>query len=179
MLALVAGLLMVMPSFVSAQDQPQGGNDRGGQRQDRGGNDRGGGPGGGGMRGFDPQQMAQRMKEAMNANDEEWQVLQPKIEKVANAQRDLRGGFFGRRGGFGGGQGGGDQPTSAVQKAREDLRNTLQNQSASADEIAAKLKAYREARDKAQQDLQTAQKELKDVLTQRQEAVLVSFGMID
>ena len=42
-----------------------------------------------------------------------------------------------------------------------------------------KLKTLREARDKARAELQTAQKELKEVLTQRQEATLVSLGMLE
>jgi len=187
---------LLIPGLVRAQDQNQ--QDRGGDanRQDRGQ------PGGQGMgRGnFDPAQMRQRfidnLRDQLGANEDEWKVLQPKIEKVFTAQREARGGVgfgFGGggrrgRGGDGGGGGGGrvggggggdNQQPSAVQSATEDLRNTLENKNASADDIAAKLKTLRDARDKARAELQTAQKELKEVLTQRQEATLVSMQMLE
>src|SRR5213076_3203524 len=105
---------------------------------------------------FDPAQMRQqfidRLRDQLGANEDEWKVLQPKIEKVFTAQRESRGGFGfgfgggGRRGRAGdtGGRGmggaGDNQQPSAVQAASEDLRNTLDNKNASADDIAAKLK---------------------------------------
>ena len=49
----------------------------------------------------------------------------------------------------------------------------------SADTITQKLKALREAREKAQAELAASQKELKELLTQRQEAVLVINGMLE
>ena len=141
---------------------------------------------------FDPAEMRARMearmKEQLGVSDDEWKVLQPKVEKVMNAQRDARagggggfGGGGGRRGGGGGGGGGGadNQPQSAVAKAQADLRTTLENQNASAQEINAKLTALREARAKAKGELEAAQKELKEVLTARQEAVFVSMGMLE
>ena len=86
-----------------AQDQNQGQAGGGGQ----------GGPGGG--RGnFDPAQFRQRinerMKEFMGASDEEWMVIQPKLEKVMDLQRQTVGGrgmgaLFRGRGGPGGGGG--------------------------------------------------------------------------
>ena len=138
----------------------------------------------------DPAEMRARMeariKEQLGVNDDEWKVLQPKVEKVMTAQRSAAtgggfGGFGGGRrgGGGGGGGGGGDQPQSEVAKARADLRTTLENQNASADEINQKLTALRNARSKAKGDLESAQKELKEVLTARQEAVFVSMGMLE
>jgi Spy/CpxP family protein refolding chaperone len=132
-------------------------------------------------------QMETRMKERLAVNDDEWKVIQPKMEKVTNAQRDARGGGGfggggGRRGGDGGGdanRGGTDRPQSAVSKASADLRTVLDNKDASADEINAKLAALREARAKAKTELEAAQKELKEVLTARQEAVFVSMGTLE
>ncbi|MEP0841816.1 MAG: hypothetical protein HRF43_03795, partial [Phycisphaerae bacterium] len=84
LLALPVGALLTY-SLAQAQDQPGG---RGGR-----GN-------------FDPAQMRQRMmdniKEELAASDDEWKVLQPKVEKVLDAQRETRGGGFGGFGGFGG-----------------------------------------------------------------------------
>ena len=60
-----------------------------------------------------------------------------------------------------------------------DLRDTLDNKDATADTITQKLTALRDARTKAQTELQSAQKDLKDVLTQRQEASLVMMGILE
>lgn len=154
-----------------AQDQQNQQGDRGRRRD--GGN-------------FDPAQFRQRMLENIREqlgpiSDEEWQVLSPKIEKVTTAQRELRFGFgFGRRGGFGGPGGpGGDMAETPVARAVQDLRQTLQDENASVDLIVQKLTALREARAKAQADLQAAQKELKELLSQRQEAVLVMMGILE
>ena len=135
----------------------------------------------------DPAQMRERMmnmyKERLGTNDDEWKVVSPKIEKVMTVQRDSRvgfGGFGGGRRGGGDNAGGGDnQPTTPVAIASADLRKSLENKDAAADEIAKKLTALREAREKAKADLVAAQKELKEVLTARQEAVLVTMGMLD
>lgn len=150
----------------------------------------------GGRRGnFDPAQARQRMEEffktQLGATDDEWKVLQPKLEKVMNAQRDagrgFGGGMMGGRGGPRGERGdrGGDQnrpsnrPESKVAKARTELNTTLENKSASPDEIKAKLKAYRDAREQARADLQAAQRELKEVCSVRQEATLVMLGALE
>jgi hypothetical protein len=55
----------------------------------------------------------------------------------------------------------------------------LDNADAQASEITQKLTALRDARAKAKADLESAQKDLKDVLTPRQEAVLVVNGMLE
>jgi hypothetical protein len=96
----------------------------------------------------------------------------------------FRGGGGGAGGGAGGGGGarfGGDpnaQP-SAVQQAQRDLATTLENKDAKPDEIKAKLAALRDAREKAKKDLTAAQGELKELLTQRQEAVMVMMGFLE
>ncbi len=146
-----------------------------------------GGPGGGGPGGgrFDPQQMRERMqqriKETMGATDDEWKVLQPKVEKVQQLQMNARGGFgfggFGRRGGGGGGND--QQPTTPVGIASQDLRTTLENKDAGADVIKQKLQALRDARAKAQAEVTAAQAELKELLTARQEAALVSMNILE
>jgi hypothetical protein len=164
LLLLAVGCALVAPSFARAQAQPQ-------DNQNRRGN-------------FDPAQMRERymnsIKEQLKADDDEWKVLSPKIEKLMNAQRDSRAGGGGFRGGRpGGGTPADNQPTTPVAKASADLRTVLENKDTPAEDIAKKLAALREARDKARADLAAVQKELKDVLTQRQEAVLVTMGMLE
>ncbi len=136
------------------------------------------------------QRMSQMMKETLGATDEEWKVLQPKIEKIQTLSRQSRGGMggmFGRRGGPGGQPGGqpqperppSDQPQSEVEKAGQALRTVLENKEAKPEEIKAALGTLRAARAKAKQDLETAQKELREVVTVRQEAQLVSMGVLE
>ena len=141
------------------------------------------------------QRMLDRMKEMLSASDDEWKVLLPKIEKVQQLQRDAstRGGMFmlfgpggpgggpggpgGPPGGFGGP--GGDQPQSPVVEKAQDLRAALENKDTSPDQLKAKLQALRDARAKAKEDLTKAQGDLREVLTTRQESVLVMLGMLE
>ena len=187
----VMGCLVALIAAGVSLAQPQG---RAGQR--------------GGQRGmFDParmrQMMEQRMKEQLGVTDQEWQVLGPRLTKVMNLSRQTGMGagmgrmFMGRRGQRGqGGQGGQDgqggqggqqgrrprgpfgQEETAVSKASDALQTTLENASAAPDEIKTKLTALRTAREKTRQELATAQKELREVLTLRQEAQLVLMGML-
>ena len=176
-------LVAILSPLAMAQDNT-GGNDGGGNNRQRGGGN--GGPGGGGNNQDWRQRFADRLKEDLGATDEEMKVIQPKLEKLMLARRDASGfgGMFGGRGGRGGpgGRGGdsqADETPSPAQQASNDLRQTLENKSATAEEIAAKLKVLREARAKAKEAVATAQKDLKEVLTQRQEAVLVNMGMLE
>ena len=133
------------------------------------------------------QQMADRMKQALGASDEEWKVLQPRIEKVQTLSRQTRGGgmgfMFGGRGGPGDRRGGdrpqSDRPQSEVEKKSEALQKVLDNKEAKVEEIKTALTALREARAKARAELETAQKELREVITVRQEAQLVTLALLD
>ncbi len=179
-------------------------------------------PGPGGDRGnFDPAQMRQRMmerwKQQLGADDEAWKVIEPRLTKVMELNRDtmsmgrgmfggpgMRGGMMGGPGGPGGpdgpqgdqqrGQRGqqnrqqGDRPRfpgmenrepSAVEKATDTLSTTLEDQSASPETIKTQLNALRQAREKAKQDLAAAQQDLRQILTLRQEALLVVNGMLN
>lgn len=153
------------------------------------------------MRNFDPaqmqQMMEQRMQEQLGATAEEWKVLGPRVMKVMTLSRQVNtpgGGMFrmgmGRRGGQQGGQAGPGGPAgrrgpfgqgepTAVDTASDALQTTLENTAANADEIKAKLTALRAAKEKAKAELATAQQDLKQVLTLRQEAQLVLMGMLN
>lgn len=179
LIAIVAGAISFsFVGYASAQDNSGGNNP---QQSDRGNRGRGN---------FDPaqfrQQMTERMKEALGSSDDEWKVIEPRIEKVMQLQRDSRGGgmsfMFGRGGssrGPGGDRGSSSQSESAVAKAAADLSSALKDSSISADEIAKRLATYRQAKEQAKQDLTKAQAELKELLSQRQEAQLVMMGMLD
>ena len=144
----------------------------------------------------DPEQMRQRMeqfrqeastrmRESLGMNEDEWKAIQPKIEKVQTLSRQSRGGgMFGRmRRGRGGPPGGTPSPDappqSDVQKKTAELQTLLQNKEASPDQIKAALKGLREARAKVADELTAARKELREVLTLKQEAQLVLMGLLD
>lgn len=130
---------------------------------------------------MDPEQMRQmmmnRLKEQLKTTDEEWTVIQPRIEKVAEIQRSLRG--FGGAFGRGDRMRDDDQPQNDVQRTHDELRQTVRDEASTEEAIQEKLVAYRAAREKAEGDLDTARKELSEVLTPRQEAVLVMVGMLE
>ena len=174
LIPLLLGALIV--PFAMAQDNS-------GQQQQREGDRGRGGPGGGGN--FDPAAMRQRamerFKEQMGVtNEDEWKVIQAKLDPVMTKRMETFGGF-GR--GFGRSGRGGDNNERAarnpVEQASNDLRKVLDDKAASEDSIKQKLAAYREARDKSRTELAAAQKELKEILMPRQEAVLVQASLLD
>ena len=150
----------------------------------------------GGRQRFDPEEMRQRMMTRMReqfgvTDDAEWKVIEGKIQKVNDARRAVGGGFggmaaFGGGGRRGGGQGGdgdraerggnrrfGGEPSAEV----EDLRKAVEAK-ASADEIKTKLAKVREVRKANEAKLEAAQEDLRKVLSVRQEAVAVMFGLL-
>jgi len=88
---------------------------------------------------------------------------------------------FGRRGGAPGGAPSGDnaQEQSEVAKAMTALRETLEDTKSTPEVIKTKLDALRAARAKSAAELATAQKELRELLSVKQEAFLVMSGMLD
>ena len=189
-------IAIVLTAFLAAPvlAQDQGGNNGGGnnQQQDNGrGRNRGGGNGGPG--GFDPAQFRQRMednvKEQLGASDDEWKVIQPKLAKVFDARRASMGSMRSMFGGFRRNRDNNNDNNNTnssdnanrnpVELAQRELQQVLDNKDSTPEQIAAKLKALREARDKAHEELVSAQKDLKEVLTPRQEAVLVNMSMLD
>ena len=148
--------------------------------KDAGANNPGGGRGRGGQGGnFQDfmQRMNDRLKESLKVTDEEWAVLKPLIEKVQTAQREAGAGR-----GFGGRGPGGDNNTPDTRPGAAEsaaLRTALESDSTSADDLKAKLAAVRAVRKKGAADLAVAREELKKVVTVRQEAVLVSMGMLE
>jgi hypothetical protein len=141
------------------------------------------------------QRMAERLKTSLKVTDDEWAVLQPLIEKVQTKQRDS---MMGRFGGFGGGRRGedggssgngggggsdrgnrGDRSDRAGSAESQALRTALESESTSNDDIKAKLAALREAHKKSAAELAAARDDLRKVVTVRQEAVLVTMGILE
>ena len=149
------------------------------------------------MANFDPQKMQQQIQERMMTsireqlvvtNDTDWKVIEPRLAKVIQVRMEsmfsgmggMRG-MMGNRGGGGpGGPGGGrgfpgmgqpDPDAEALQKALDDKAPTEQ--------IKSTLARYREARKRKEAELAKTREELRQVLSLRQEAVLVSMGMLN
>jgi len=140
---------------------------------------------------FRKQMESQRRKflqERLGATDEEWQILEPKIEKVRELTRQA--GDQTAPGGAGrlatmGTRGRSfrnldpNAPQPDVQKKADELRTTLSKKDVKPEEVTAALKAYREARAKVRKKLAAARKDLKALLTVRQEAQLVEMGILE
>jgi peptidoglycan hydrolase CwlO-like protein len=184
---LAAVMFVGLLSQAMAAPAGEGGGRRGGA---------GGGPAGGPRQGqrFNREEMqrmmAERLKETLEVSDEEWTVFEPRITKVLTLSQQS-GGFGGmgmmmrgRRGGFGPGAPGGDaqaqqQELTPVEKSTQELQTLLDNKDAKPEEIKAKLTTYRDAREKARQELVKAQKELREIVSVRQEAQLVLMGLLN
>jgi hypothetical protein len=151
--------------------------------------------GNGGGRNFDPAQFQQRIMDNIHdqlgfTNDADWDAVQPLVQKVMDARRDVgfggmgRGLFGGRRGGNNGGNdngnnGGGRRgfgpPPSpeaeALQKAIDDNAPDAQ--------INAALDKYRATQKDKEDKLHQAQEDLRKVLTVKQEAQATLLGLLN
>jgi hypothetical protein len=157
-------------------------------------------PGGTNGGAFNPQQFQQNMQGRMTqffreqldvTNDDEWKIISTRLTKVTtlktastmsgmggmtamfrgmrNTNGAARDGQAAPRGFPGFGQT--DPDADALQKAIDDKAPTEQIKSAMA--------RVRESRKRRQAELAKAQEELRQVLSTRQEAVMVSMGMLD
>ena len=144
---------------------------------------------------FDPEQFRQRMmeryREALEIkSDDEWKIIETRITKVTDAQREARsggGGMFGR-GGPGRRPGGDTNADQGADNRRsrfggepspeaEALQKAI-DAKASNDEIKAKLAKYRESQKTKQANLEKAQEELRKLLSVRQEANAALLGLL-
>jgi hypothetical protein len=90
--------------------------------------------------------------------------------------------MFGRRGRGDEERGGPEEAAeeqTALEKATDSLQEALASEDTPPAQIKERLTAYRAAREKARQELDKAQKELREVLSVRQEAQLVLMGTLD
>jgi hypothetical protein len=124
------------------------------------------------------QRMQQRfldnLKQDLGCTDEEFAAISPSIQKVIDAMTadNQRIGGMPRVRTPG-------QMQSAIQLAMMDLRGALDDDHAPANLIKTKLDALRQAKVKADDDLEQARNQLRMVLTVRQESVLVANGLLD
>jgi hypothetical protein len=160
-----------------------------------------GGPPGGGRGNFDPAQMQQRMMDRFREqldvkSDDEWKLIQTRIEKVTTARREVggmgMGGMMGPRRQQPQGQdnqAAATPNTNAQRRPRGGMFGQTPNPDAEAlqkvieakgskEEIKAKLDAYRESMKTKQANLEKAQADLQSVLSVSQEAQCVLMGLL-
>ena len=147
----------------------------------------GGGQGRRGGGNFDPAQFQQRMMDNVRdrlafTNDTDWAAVQPLVQKVLDARRDV--GFPGmgmmRRGGGGGGDNaqGGRRGFFAPGPEAEALQKAIDD-NAPAAQVKALLEKYRAARKDKEAKLAQTQEDLRKVLTSRQEAQAALLGLLN
>jgi hypothetical protein len=194
----MAAALSLSVGDLFAQDN--GGGNGGNGNGNGGGGGNGGGQGGGGQRrnrqggggNFDPAQFQQRMmdniRDQLNfTNDTDWDAVQPLVQKVMDARRDLGGGNMGRMfrqrnnngGGQGGGQGGGrNNPFGQTSPEQDALQKALDDDAPAA-QVKDLLVKYKASQKTKQAKLEAAQGELKAVLTTKQEAQATLLGLVE
>jgi hypothetical protein len=134
--------------------------------------------------------MKEMLKQSLGCTDEEWNVLEPRLEKVVmlsldSRTRALTGGGPGAARGFNIANLGlkldpaAQQLVNDVTKATQALQDTLDNPDAAPAKIMDDMKAMRDARGKVAEELVKAKASLTEILTPRQEAQLVSMGILD
>jgi hypothetical protein len=144
---------------------------------------------------FDPSQFQQQMQQRMAAfireqlvvtNDDEWNIIEPRLTTVMNLKMETIFGSISGFRGMGGNRGGDTQGrgrrnlASLTQSSPEsDALQKAIDSNASAQELKVVLANLREARKRKQAELAAAQEQLRDVLTSRQEAILVSMDLLD
>ena len=94
--------------------------------------------------------------------------------------RGMRGGRgMGGGPGMGGPPGFGGSVSTAATTEITDLRTTLADPKATPEQLKEKIAAVRKERQKAKAELEAARKDLRQMLTLEQEAVLISLGYLD
>jgi hypothetical protein len=122
--------------------------------------------------------MSAELKERLGANDEEWAVIRPRLEKVSELRvRSAMGGGFGFRG-RGSDGGAGDRPVSEIDAKSRALREAI-DANASPEKLKQAMTELRAARQKQQAEAKAAADHLREVLSLKQEAVLVSMGILE
>jgi hypothetical protein len=126
------------------------------------------------------QQVMNALKDTLGCTDEEWAVLGPKIERVQLLQNAI--GEKAKAAMIM--QNSNDDPTipESVKTARARLTEfdkAVKNPQATDAQVRQALAAIREARGKVRGELAQAHKDLTDLVTPRQEAILYQFGILE
>jgi hypothetical protein len=131
----------------------------------------------------DPAQLRQsrldRIKENLEATDDQWKTIEPKLNKVQMLQMQQRRGMIpmpGRRPPV---MPGTESAAMDLAAKTADLQKVLDDKEAKPDALKAALQALRDAREKSRKELADAQKDLAGACTERQQARLVLMGILE
>jgi len=181
MCGMVAVLSLSLASLQAQDDNAPAAGQDGARRR--------GGPGGPGGN-WDPAAMQQRMMDNIReqlgfTNDTVWSAVEPLVQKVNDARRDVGGGGLGRmfgRGNRGGGQGGppggGRGGMFGTPGPEEEALQKALDDNAPSGQIKDALAKYKAAHKAKQAKLEAAQAELKKVLSVKQEAQATLLGLV-
>jgi len=114
------------------------------------------------------QQAIENLKKQLGLSDREWAVVKPRLQAVYDLTHP-RPPMMGRP----------EPPKTEVEQRSRELRELLRDEKAAADQIRTKLAAFRAAKERAVQQLTKARQSLRQVMTLRQEALLVLNGLLD
>jgi hypothetical protein len=172
-----SSLLLGVSTSMAQDDQNRGGRNRGGF-------------------GGDPAEFRQRMMEGIREqfavkDDAEWKAIEPLVQGVMDARRDVgvggnMGRMFRRPGGdnnnAGGGGGerrrGGGGPFGGEPDPAQEALDKAVDSKASKEELKAAMAKVRASKKEKEAKLAKAQDELKKVLSTEQEAVALSMGLV-
>ncbi len=138
---------------------------------------------------MDPRQLQQMIQQRVMencrqqlavTNDADWGVIEERLSKVVQARMEIMAGRMGLLGGnrFGGGGAGGFRGFGQASPQAEALQSAVDAR-APASQIKAALAKYREAQKQKEAELAKDQENLRQVISTRQEAVLVSMSFLD
>jgi Spy/CpxP family protein refolding chaperone len=106
-------------------------------------------------------------RKAIGATEEEWKVINPKVQKVTTLRRAVSG----EPGPMGG--------STGLAQAQTELKTVLDDPKHTKAQVEEKITAVRKAREQARTDLVEAQRDLARMLTPSQQAIMVSLGYLE
>jgi hypothetical protein len=126
---------------------------------------------------------AQSLRSELQVSDDEWAILQPRIQRIADLKQALMSvtgsamaNATGQR--YRGRSGTVSSAASDYRQSLDDVRRTLLSTPAT-EAVRRSIEAARRARTAAEQEITSAQQDLVPLLTTQQEAILVQYGILD
>ena len=141
------------------------------------------GAGGVGFNGPNQKMQVEVLKLMLDAGDDEWKLLAPKIEKVLAARQNTNtgAGMNWTTSNKAGPQfkASTSKPDTGPGKALQAVRDAVADETTSKEDLAKRMAAVRDVRKKARADYEAAQHELIETATPRQQAILMTLGVIE
>ena len=141
------------------------------------------GGGGVGFNGPNRKMQMEVLQIMLKLDDEAWKLVSPKLEKVLAAKNNLNTGAgmnwttsSERKPEF---KPSATKPDTAPGRALQSVRDGVADETVPDEELAKRMTAVRETRKQARAEYDAAQAELTAVITPRQQALLMTLGVLD